>query len=122
MEEAREGITAAQESLRLYEELGDKQGEACALITMSMCYAFMRKHEAAQLFAEKGKALCEEIGDFRNKGAADGVLGLLESGGMGEGQTRRAAFFAQHPDRPYAKQCMELSLRLRGMSETSATG
>merc|ERR1711871_337983 len=43
-------------------------------------------------------------------------------GGLGEKQTPRAAFFAQHPDSPWAKQCIELSVKLRTMSANPASG
>lgn len=121
-EAPREALYGAQDCQKLFEELGDKQGEACAIITQACCFVLMRKNEAAESYAKKGKDMATACGDERNAAVGDAVLACIESGGLGENQTRRAAFFASHPDAPYVKQCMELSAKLRDMGSNPATG
>ena len=81
----KEALASWEQSLKLYRELGDRQGQADSLESLGFAYLILGEYQQAIHFHQQSLALKREIGD--RQGQADSLGGLgIAYGALGDYQ------------------------------------
>ena len=91
---AQQALTYSQQSLALFQDLGDRWGEAAALDTIGYAHHHLGHHQQAASYFEQALAIDRELGDLYSQATDCDHLGDL---GVAHAATRAEGF--GHPCR-----------------------